>query len=98
MEGKEGHSFAYSRIGARCKATGGEKRECRRPCRAHGITARVGPEQATKMPEIAEIFTLPAAPIGATAADFCAVLAELHVESRQARRARLALPIPCHQR
>jgi hypothetical protein len=38
------------------------------------------------MPESAEILALPAAPIGATAADFCAVLAELHVESRQARR------------
>jgi hypothetical protein len=50
------------------------------------------------MPEMAEIFDLPNARIGATAADFCAVLAELHVESRQARRARLALPIPCHQR
>jgi hypothetical protein len=50
------------------------------------------------MPEIAEISELPAAPIGAMVADFCAVLAELHVESRQARRARLALPIPCHQR
>jgi len=77
---------------------GEEKRACGRPCRAHGITARVGPEQATKKPKIAEIFALPAAPIGATAADFCAVLAELHVESRQARRDRLALPIPCHQR
>jgi hypothetical protein len=51
-----------------------EKRERRRPCRAHGITARVGPEQATKNPEIAEIFDLPAARIGATAAGFCAVL------------------------
>jgi hypothetical protein len=44
----------------------------------------VGPEQATKMPEIAEIFALPAAPIGATAADFCAVLTERHVQRRQA--------------
>jgi hypothetical protein len=55
-------------------------------------------EQATKMPGIAEILALPAAPTGATAADFCAVLAELHGESRQARRARFALPISCHQR
>jgi len=67
-------------------------------CGASGITGNDGPEQATKIPEIAEICSPPNALIWATVADFCAVLAELHVESRQARRARLALPIPCHQR
>jgi hypothetical protein len=45
------------------------------------------------MPEIADIFALPAAPIGAMVADFCAVLAELHMESRQAIiRVQLAQP------
>jgi hypothetical protein len=58
----------------------------------------VGPEQATKDPEIAEIFDLPAARIGAAAAGFCAVLVELRGVSRQARRSRFALPIRCHQR
>jgi hypothetical protein len=50
------------------------------------------------MPEIAEICSPPNARIGAMVADFCAVLADLHMESRQALRSRFALPISCHQR
>jgi hypothetical protein len=83
---------------ARCKAIGTEERERRTPYRGHEITGHDGAEQATKIPEIAEFLALPAAPIGATAADFCAVLAELHVESRQALRSRFALPFLGHQR
>jgi hypothetical protein len=54
----------------RCKAIGAEEWGRRRPCGAHGITARDGLERATKMPEMAEIFDLPNARIGAMAADF----------------------------
>jgi hypothetical protein len=90
--------FAYSRIVACCKAMGGEKRMRRPPWGSDRITGRNGPEQATKMPEMAESFDLPNARIGAMAADFRAARVQFHVASRQGLRSHFALPIPCHQR
>jgi hypothetical protein len=92
------HSFAYSRNGRRCKATDREKRVRRPLCGVGGITAASGQEPAMKMPELAEIFALPNARIGATAAGARAAAVEHHLRGGRGQGTRVALPIPCHQR
>jgi hypothetical protein len=51
-----------------------------------------------KMPELAEIFALPNARIGATAAGARAAAVEHHLRGGRGQGTRVALPIPCHQR